>query len=87
MTNQEWDSFVRLYREVRRACADVATLKTMLKTTEFAVEQNRLEMVAATVRGWEARLEKSRGANFYKKYLAKCEEHIGQAQQTHSDTS
>ena len=80
MTNEEWDSFVSLYREIWRAHADMATLRTMLKTSEIAAEQNRTDVATAAVRGWEARLERSRKANFYTKFLATCESHICQAQ-------
>jgi hypothetical protein len=79
MTDHEWDSFVRLYRELWKAYADLATMRTMLTTSELAAEQDRPDMAMKAVRGWTARLEKSRGANFYAKYLAKGEAHIAQA--------
>jgi hypothetical protein len=80
MTEHEWDSFVQLYRELWKAYADMATMRTMLTTSEFAAEQNNPEIAMKAVRGWTARLEKSRGANFYAKYLAKGEAHIAQAE-------
>ena len=46
MTVQEWDSFVKLYREIWKAHADLATLRTMLTMAEFAAQQNQPEMVA-----------------------------------------
>jgi hypothetical protein len=85
MTVQEWDSFVKLYREIWKAHADLATLRTMLTMAEFAAQQNQPEMVARLIAGWQARLEKSRTKHFYAKYLKKCEEHISQAEDQRSD--
>jgi Trp operon repressor len=85
MTDHEWDSFVQLYRELWKAYADLATMRTMLTTSEFAAEQNRPDIAMKAVRGWMARLGKSRGANFYAKYLAKGEAHIAQAGAERSD--
>jgi hypothetical protein len=86
MTVQEWDSFVKLYREIWKAHADLATLRTMLTMAEFAAQQNQPEMVARLIAGWQARLEKSRTKTFYAKYLKKCEEHISQAEDQRSNT-
>ena len=85
MTDSEWDSFTQLYREIWKAHADLATLRTMLTMAEFAAQQSRLEMAAKAITGWQARLEKSRAKNFYAKYLDKCEQHISEAQGQHSD--
>jgi phosphoenolpyruvate synthase/pyruvate phosphate dikinase len=85
MTEHEWDSFVQLYRELWKAYADMATMRTMLTTSEFAAEQNQPEIAVKAVRGWMARLEKSRGASFYAEYLAKGEAHIAQAEPERSD--
>jgi len=85
VTDHEWDSFVRLCRELLRAYADLATMRTMLTTSELAEDQNRPDMAMKAVRGWMARLEKSRAANFYAKYLAKGEAHIAQAEPDRSD--
>jgi hypothetical protein len=87
MTEHEWGSFVRLYREIWKAHADLATLRTMLTMAGFAAQQNQPEMVATLIAGWQARLEKSRAKTFYAKYLKKCEEHISQAEGQRSDTS
>ena len=86
MTEQEWDSFARLYREIWKAHADLATLRTMLTVAESAAKQNRPDIAAKAVAGWQERLEKSRGKNFYAKYLNKCEQHIAQADRQRSDT-
>ena len=86
MTEQEWDSFARLYREIWKAHADLATLRTMLTTAEFAAHRNRPDVAAKAIAGWQERLERSRGKNFYAKYLNKCEQHISQAQEQRSDT-
>src|SRR6266700_1123549 len=86
MTDREWDSFVQLYREIWRAQAELATLRTMLTTAELAAQQNRPDIAATAITGWKARLEKSRGAKFYAKYLTKGEAHIAQAETQRSDT-
>ena len=44
MTEQEWNSFAPLYREIWKAHADLATLRTMLTMAEFAAEQNKLDI-------------------------------------------
>jgi len=84
VSSEEWELFVSLYRQVWRAHADLATLRTMLRTSELAAAKDRSDVAVAAIKGWEARLEKSRGANFYVKYLANCESHIVQAQQQRS---
>jgi hypothetical protein len=38
MTEQEWDSFALLDREIWKAHADLATLRTMLTIAEFAAQ-------------------------------------------------
>jgi hypothetical protein len=86
MTEQEWDSFARLYREIWKARADLATLRTMLTMAEFAAQQNKLDVAAKAIAGWQERLERSRGKNFYAKYLNKCEQHISQAKAQRSQT-
>ena len=60
MNEQEWESFAGLYREVWKAHADLASLRTMLTMAEFAAQQNRSDMAAKAVAGWQERLEKSR---------------------------
>ena len=87
MTEQEWESFARLYRDVWKAHAELASLRTMLTIAEFAVQQNRPDMAAKAIAGWQERLEKSRSKNFYTKYLNKCEQHISQAEGQRSDTA
>jgi hypothetical protein len=87
MTEREWESFARLYREVWKAHADLASLSTMLTMAEFAAQQNRLEMAAKAIAGWEPRLERSRSKNFYAKYLNKREQHISQAEVQRSDAA
>lgn len=57
----------------------------MLTTAEFAAQQNRLDIAAKAIAGWQARLEKSRVKHFYVKYLTKCEQHISQAKVQRSD--
>jgi len=47
---------------------------------EFAAEQNKLDIAAKAIAGWQERLERSRGKNFYAKYLNKCEQHISRAE-------
>lgn len=86
MTEQEWQSFARLCREIWKAHADLATLRTMLTIAEVAAQQNRPEIAAKAIAGWEARLERSRSKNFYAKYLNKCEQHISQSEGQRSDT-
>jgi hypothetical protein len=49
MTDHEWDSFVRLYRELWKAYADLATMRAMLTTSELAAEQNRPDMAMKAV--------------------------------------
>lgn len=87
MTEREWDSFTRLYREIWKAHADLAALRTMLTTAEFAAQQNRLDIAAKAVAGWQERLERSRSKHFYSKYLNKCEQHISQAEEQRSDSA
>ena len=87
MTEQEWNSFARLYREIWKAHADLATLRTMLTMAEFAAEQNKLDIAAKAIAGWQERLERSRGKNFYAKYLNKCEQHISRAEGQRSDAT
>lgn len=86
MTEQEWNSFARLYREIWKAHADLATLRTMLAMAEFAAQQNKLDIAAKAIACWQERLEKSRNKNFCAKYLNKCEQHISQAEGRRSDT-
>jgi hypothetical protein len=86
MTEREWDSLTRLYREIWKAHADLATLRTMLTVAEFAAQQNRPDMASKAIAGWQERLEKSGGKDFYAKYLNKCELHISQAKGQRSDT-
>ena len=59
----------------------------MLTTAEFAAQQNRPDMAAKAIAGWQERLERSRSKNFYAKYLNKCEQHISQAEEQRSDTA
>ena len=80
------ESFVYLYRELSKAYADVVILKTMLTTFGLAFKQNRPDIAGKAILGWQARLEKSRSANFYAQCLAKGEAHIAQAEQQRSDT-
>lgn len=83
MTKLEWDAFARLYREVWKAHADLATLKTLFTTAEFAAQQNRADIAAKAIAGGQERLEKSRGKHFYAKYLNKCEAaHLASARRT-----
>ena len=86
MTEQQWGSFAGLYREIWKAHADLATLRTMLTMAEFAAHQNKPDIAAKAIAGWQERLERSRGKNFYAKYLSKCEQHIPQAEGQRSDT-
>lgn len=86
MTELEWDAFARLYREVWKAHADLATLRIMLTTAELAAQQNRADIAVKAIAGWQERLRKSRSKNFYAKYLNKCEHHISQAQGERSET-
>jgi hypothetical protein len=46
MTVQEWDSFVKLYRQTWKVHADLATLRTTLTMAKFAAQQDQPEMVA-----------------------------------------
>jgi hypothetical protein len=61
-------------------------VRTMLTMAEFSAQQNRTDLAAKAIAGWQERLEKSRGKNSYAKYLNKCEQHISQAQGQCSDT-
>ncbi len=86
MTDREWDSFSQLYRQIWKAHAELATLRTMLTTAEIAALQDRPDIAAKAIAVWKARLEKSRGAVFYERYLSKGEAHIAQAEPQRSDT-
>lgn len=82
MTDQEWASFVQLYRELWKAYADSATLRIVLTIADFEARSNRPEMAMQTVREWRTMLEKAKGKEFY---LAKGEAHIAQAEPERSD--
>ena len=86
LTEQEWDAFARLYREAWKAQPDLATLRIMLTAAELAAQQNRADISAKTIAGWQERLEKSRSKNFYAKHLNKGEQHISHAQGERSET-
>ena len=86
MTDQEWASFVQLYRELWKAYADLATARIVLTIADFEARSNRPEMLMQTVREWRTTLDKARGKEFYAKhYLAKGEAHITQAEPERSD--
>jgi hypothetical protein len=86
MTDHEWDSFVQLYRELWKAYADLATMRIMLVTADFAARTNRPDIAMDAVRDWRTRAEKARGKGFYAKhYLTKGEAHITQAGAERSD--
>lgn len=84
VSTEEWEAFRVLYRQLWKAHADLATLRTMLKTSELAASQNRPDIAIAAVKGWEERLERARQKNFYLRYLANCEAHIARAEPDHS---
>jgi hypothetical protein len=87
MTDQEWDHFVELYRELWKAYADIATYKTMLKGAEFAMRDDRPDMARQTLSGWEERMIEIRKASFYKQYLERGEAEIALAQEQRDEAS
>ena len=85
MTDREWDSFARIYRELWKAYADMAMMRATLVAAEYAVRKDQPAELMNALSGWMNKLEKARDAEIYARYLGRGEAHITQAAPQHSD--
>lgn len=87
MTDQEWNNFVELYRELCVARADIWAMGAMLKAVRLALDNERRDMAMRTVSDWEQRMPEIRQNTLYRRLIETSESELAQAQAQRDEAS
>jgi hypothetical protein len=87
MTDQEWNNFVHVYRELCTARADIWALSSMLRALRLALQHDRPDQAMRVVSDWEQRMPAIRQDTLYKRLVASYESELAQAQAQRDEAS
>jgi hypothetical protein len=80
MTDQEWDHFVEIYRELCTARADMWAMAVMLRAARLALQDDHPDQAMRTLSDWEGQMPEIRQNTLYKRLVAAYEAELDQAQ-------